>query len=233
MKSQSVFHVVISLILGAVLLQQNAFAKDKVPLHWRVKDLASAPVDVLKLRDAREKVVGTVQTKQMLLVYSAMAGLVEKAEIYAELFVVEGKGPNAFATIAEDEEGNERNVVGFTFGMLEMIGMDVDAAAAIIGHELAHLKLKHIDERKDAIKKTGGSNTFSASSTKYTRDNERESDYLGAIWSVEAGYDPAGAVRVHEKLYKVSKRNIGFSGSHPSSIERITILKSLARRLSK
>ena len=75
--------------------------------------------------------------------------------------------------------------------------------------------------------------TFSASATKYTRDNERESDYLGAIWSVEAGYDPAGAVRVHEKLYKVNKRHSGFSGSHPSSIERLTILKSLVRRLSK
>ena len=31
--------------------------------------------------------------------------------------------------------------------------------------------------------------------TKYSRDNEREADYLGAIWAVEAGYDPQGAVR--------------------------------------
>ena len=116
--------------------------------------------------------------------------------------------------------------------MLEMIGMDADAAAGIIGHELAHLKLNHMEERKEAIKNSS-TTTFSASATKYTRDNERESDYLGAIWAVEAGYDPAGAVRVHEKLYKVSKRHVGFSGSHPSSIERITILKSLVRRLSR
>ena len=204
------------------------------PMVWRVKDLVGAPMDVIKLRDERERVVGTVQTKQMLLLYSAYVAIQEAAEIYAELFIVGEKAPNAFATMGkvhpDDEE--DRNIIGFTFGMLDMIGMDVDAAAAIIGHELAHLKLNHHEERKEAMKNSRNT-SFTASATKYTRDNERESDYLGAIWSVEAGYDPAGAVRVHEKLYKVNKRNVGFSGSHPSSIERLTILKSLVRRLSK
>ena len=197
-------------------------------MAWRIRDIASAPVERVKLRDSRDRVIGTIETKQLLLIYSAMTAIQEAAEIDAELFVVQGKEPNAFATIGKEEQ----NVIGFTFGMLEMIGMDADAAAGIIGHELAHLKLNHMEQRKEAIKNSS-TTTFSASATKYTRDNERQSDYLGAIWAVEAGYDPAGAVRVHEKLYKLSKRHVGFSGSHPSSIERITILKSLVRRLSR
>ena len=216
------------LILFSQLLLQSATAKNEGPMAWRIRDIASAPVETVKLRDSRDRVIGTIETKQLLLIYSAMTAIQEAAEIDAELFVVQGKEPNAFATVGKEEQ----NVIGFTFGMLEMIGMDVDAAAGIIGHELAHLKLNHMEERKEAIKNSS-TTTFSASATKYTRDNERESDYLGAIWAVEAGYDPAGAVRVHEKLYKLSKRHVGFSGSHPSSIERITILKSLVRRLSR
>jgi len=222
------YRLIIILILFSQLLLQSATAKNEGPMAWRIRDIASAPVERVKLRDSRDRVIGTIETKQLLLIYSAMTAIQEAAEIDAELFVVQGKEPNAFATVGKEEQ----NVIGFTFGMLEMIGMDVDAAAGIIGHELAHLKLNHMEERKEAIKNSS-TTTFSASATKYTRDNERESDYLGAIWAVEAGYDPAGAVRVHEKLYKLSKRHVGFSGSHPSSIERITILKSLVRRLSK
>ena len=222
------YRLTVILILFSQLLLQSATAKNEGPMAWRIRDIASAPVEWVKLRDSRDRVIGTIETKQLLLIYSAMTAIQEAAEIDAELFVVQGKEPNAFATVGKEEQ----NVIGFTFGMLEMIGMDVDAAAGIIGHELAHLKLNHMEERKEAIKNSS-TTTFSASATKYTRDNERESDYLGAIWAVEAGYDPAGAVRVHEKLYKLSKRHVGFSGSHPSSIERITILKSLVRRLSK
>ncbi len=222
------YRIITVLFLTSQLLMQTAVAQQHGPIAWRIKDIASAPVEKVPLRDKRGKLIRTIETKQLLLVYAAMVAIEDVAEINAELFVLEGKEPNAFATIGKEEQ----NVVGFTFGMLDMIGMDVDAAAAIIGHELAHLKLNHIEERKDAIENSS-TTTFSASATRYTRDNERESDYLGAIWAVEAGYDPAGAVRVHEKLYKLSKRRGGFSGSHPSSIERITILKSLVRRLSK
>lgn len=220
--------IITILFLISCLAAQTAVAGQGEPMAWRVRDVASAPADNIQLRDARDRVIATVKTKQMLVIYSIMVALEEAAEINAELFLVQGDDPNAFATVGKEEQ----NVVGITFGMLDMIGMDVDAAAGIIGHELAHLKLNHIEERKEAIENSS-TTTFSASSSKYTRDNEREADYLGAIWAVEAGYDPAGAVRVHEKLYKLSKKQVGFSGSHPSSIERLTILKSLVRRLSQ
>lgn len=228
METPGMHRIITIVFLISTLFSQTAGAREGGPMAWRVRDIASAPADNIQLRDARDRVIATVKTKQMLVLYSIMVALEEAAEINAELFLVQGNDPNAFATVGKDEQ----NVVGITFGMLDMIGMDVDAAAGIIGHELAHLKLNHIEERKEAIENSS-TTTFTAATSKYTRDNEREADYLGAIWSVEAGYDPDGAVRVHEKLYKLSKKQVGFSGSHPSSIERLTILKSLVRRLSK
>ncbi len=130
----------------------------------------------------------------------------------------------------DEENAIEINIVGINFAMLDLLGLDVHMAAALIGHELGHLKLDHGEDHKTR----GRQDIRTASNTKYSRDNEREADYLGAIWAVEAGYDPAGAVRLQEMVYKKTRHlSGGFSGSHPSSIERITKLKSLARRLSE
>ena len=206
-----------------------AYSIDKNTLFWKVRELVAGYADEIPLTDKSGKVYKVVNGKQLAFFYSVYLAIQEAAELQAEFYVVDDKDPNAFATL--DEDG--AYMIAFTFGMLDMIGMDKDEAAAIIGHELAHLKLEHYKEREEAEKKNQNNTMFSAAATKYTRDNERESDYLGAIWAVEAGYDPEGAVRVQEKLYKLSKRHIGFSGSHPLSIERVTVLKSLARRLKK
>ena len=130
----------------------------------------------------------------------------------------------------EEENAVEINIIGINFAMLDLLGLDVHMAAALIGHELGHLKLKHGEDHKTRRR----TDMRTAANTKYSRDNEREADYLGAIWAVEAGYDPGGAVRLQELVYKKTRHlSGGFSGSHPSSIERITKLKSLARRLSR
>jgi len=139
---------------------------------------------------------------------------------------------NAIADTKPIEEDNvvEINIIGINFAMLDLLGLDVHMAAALIGHELGHLKLNHGEDHKTQRR----TDIRTVSNTRYSRDNEREADYLGAIWAVEAGYDPEGAVRLQELLYKKTKHlSGGFSGTHPSSIERITKLKSLARRLSR
>lgn len=218
------------ILCTAILLNVPcATAVEKGPLMWKIRDLARAPVEVAELRDQRGRLIKKLEVQQLVHVYAVMTGIQEVAEINAELYIVEGDDPNAFATTGENGE----NIIAIDFGMLELFGDDMHSAAAIIGHELAHLKLNHGKETEEVQKKLPNAQ-ITAANTKYSRDNEREADYLGIIWAIEAGYDPYGAVRVHETLFKLSKRRAGmFVGSHPSSIERITVLKSLARRLSK
>lgn len=213
-------------LLLILLLQQESMAQE--PMAWKVRELAQAPVARIELRDQRDRLIRALDVKQLVYLYAVMSGIQDAAEHTAELYIVPGDSPNAFAGQGKDGE----NIVGINFGMLDLLGLDVHAAAAILGHELAHLVLNHAADAKKAQSKPAGA-VFSASDTRYSRDNERDADYLGMIWAIEAGYDPAGAVRVHETLYQMSKSRPGsFGGSHPSSIERITVLKSLVRRLS-
>lgn len=197
---------------------------------WPVKELARSPVEKIKLRNEKDRVLKIISARQMVYLYAAMRSIAEASEINAEFLIVDGKFANAFA--GETEEGI--NFIAINFAMLDILGTDWDMAAALIGHELAHLKLNHGEITKKNIDLNKGQN-LTAENTRYSRDNERDADYLGAIWAIEAGYDPDGAVALQEALYKLSKRTSisSFSVSHPSSIERVTVLKSLARRLKK
>ena len=168
-------------------------------------------------------------TKGMAELVPADTGGGDESGAGAEEVSLQG---NAIADAKPIDEENalEINIIGINFGMLDLLGLDVHMAAALIGHELGHLKLDHGADQENRRR----TDMRTAANTKYSRDNEREADYLGAIWAVEAGYDPQGAVRLQELVYKKTRHlSGGFSGSHPSSIERITKLKSLARRLSQ
>ena len=234
-------NILFSLLILFSLSAHTANIEDTVA--WSIKNLAKAPTEKIELRNKKDKVVGIVDVSQLVNIYAATVAIEEVAELHAELILTLGDDPNAFATIGrikdgklidpESDNGEEVNIIGLNFGILAMLGKDYDAAAAVIGHELAHLKLNHYEDSKKA-RERNPSGVFSAANTKYSRDNEREADYLGVIWSIEAGYDPNGVVRAQESLYNLYKRKGGtFGTSHPSSIERITVLKSLVRRLSR
>lgn len=115
------------------------------------------------------------------------------------------------------------NIVSINFGMLDLIGYDVHIAAALIGHELAHIKLEHGKTRKNTEHGPG------VEETRFIRDQERDADYLGMIWAIEAGYDPEGRLRLEES--KEGKNR--YSKTHPSSRERLIKSRALARRLSR
>ncbi|MFQ5661146.1 MAG: M48 family metalloprotease [Gammaproteobacteria bacterium] len=218
---------------------------------WDVKELAKSNDNQVELRDRRGTLVKRVDTQQIRYLYTVKTSMERVAEIQTKLVIVDGKQPNAFAAKGNGGE----NIVAINVAMLDVLGMDIHAAAALIGHELAHLRLKHGEHRKvqasstEFMKILGGaaltgmgipagqliSNlTFTAINTKYSRDDEREADYLGAIWAVEAGYEVDGAVRLQEEVYRQSRSSpVPFLSSHPSGPERIATLKSLARRLSR
>ena len=145
-------------------------------------------------------------------------------------------------------------VVFVTLKMFQAIAADKDMAAALIGHEYAHLVLAHGEQSKAAavagaiitiiagtaleillqrrlgivnmginMAKLGGTVTTSA----FSREMEREADSQGIAWMVEAGYEPAGAVR----LFSMMQRNAGdplfsFLSTHPLSSDRVEYAQS-------
>ena len=220
--------------------------------HWDIRQLASADAETIDLRDRRNKPIAQISGSQMRILHAVKTSIEQVAEIETRLLIVDGTQPNAFAGV----EKNGESIIGINFAMLDIIGNDVHAAAALIGHEIAHLKLAH--GKKQAKKKHSSSIlkavggialssmgvplgyaisdlTISAFETQYSRDNEREADYLGAIWAVEAGYEADGGARLHEKMLENSKlrhNSSSFLSSHPSSAERVRTLRSLSERLS-
>ena len=237
----------VALLAGPLI----AAAAQPFEYQWNVRDIVAADGPTAELRTRTKRLVGTVSVAQMRVLYAVKSSLEQVAELTTELLIVDGKKPNAFAGKATDG----RNVVGINLAMIDLLGNDVHAAAALLGHEIAHLKLGHGDER--ARQKSGSAImrifggvalgalgvpagglisdiTVSAIDTQYSRDNEREADYLGAIWAVEANFEAAGAARLHQALLsRTGTQAMPFLSSHPSGPERINTLNALAKRLSR
>jgi beta-barrel assembly-enhancing protease len=64
---------------------------------------------------------------------------------------------------------------------------------------------------------------------KFSRDDEREADYLGAQYMYKAGYDPNGLVNMFEKYEAIEKKQPGtipkVFDSHPATPDRIEALQ--------
>ena len=210
---------------------------------WEVKTLINSNQDTVTLTgDSSELEIPTEQLRQISLIFQKMCA---RAEQPASFWIETGATPNASA------RGLGSNRVTVNFAMISMIGDDDSEWAALLGHELAHLKLKHSKEglkRKIPLAIAQGlisekvenrvlgtllGLTTQAIDAHYSQDQENDSDYLGAIWAVEAGYSPWGAVELHQKLLAIKPGDNypDFLKSHPSSEERIGKLSRLAKKL--
>lgn len=160
--------------------------------------------------------------------------------------LVNDRSVNAFALRTA-----QGDVVGIHVGMLELVGDDEAAWAALIGHELAHLDLRHTDLQRERRSGTSGAVAIAsmlltfvgfpltpifaematdAVEKGYSRDDERAADEAGIAAMRRAGYDPAGAVRFFEKLARAgSSSRFAFLGTHPDNAERIAAARALAK----
>jgi predicted Zn-dependent protease len=233
-------------LVGVLLCFPNLFASELGEI-WSVRDLAANTSRHVAIRNSQGNLLKTVTVKQMNIIMDVFEDLQSASEVDARIILVSGNRPNAFAGPVDRE-----NTVGVNFAMLDMIGNQEDEWAGLLGHELAHLKLNHSTKglvRKIPLKvlqeylrrKTAHQTTIEHADiamqmfdTKFSRDQERASDYLGTIWAVQGHYDPRGSVSLHRKLYSINgNQGIPFLQSHPYSTERIKTLTGLADRLSK
>ena len=115
----------------------------KGDVSWRVREMALAPTSTVVLYGPGETVLLTMkrQTVQKLLL--AHFRVARSAGIQAELFIVEGDDPNAFAGFI-----NGRRMIAINIAMVKLIGENVDEFAALLGHEAAHWAKGHVDSSK-------------------------------------------------------------------------------------
>lgn len=161
--------------------------------------------------------------------------------------LAEGTAPNAFAFYHQNRPHIAANI-----GMVGLLGNDEAAWAALWGHELAHLSERHRDtrsERRASSQRAGellglalvvaglpiGDMLAEGAATLvergYTRDEERDADRLGLAAMRRAGYDPAGAIRMLEKLAAAGGNGPTFLSTHPGGTERVEAVRAHVREL--
>jgi predicted Zn-dependent protease len=125
--------------------------------------------------------------------------------------------------------------------------------AAVLGHEIGHATARHsvaayqralgLNIALLGLAVAGGSNaTMQLSSigaglvqNGFSREQERESDYLGVDYMVKAKYDPRGAIDLQEYFYQEFEKGNkslwveGLFRTHPFSSERLENVKDYSR----
>jgi Zn-dependent protease with chaperone function len=131
--------------------------------------------------------------------------------------------------------------IAFYYGILEKLRLDDDEVAAIMGHEVAHALREHARERVgkstatnvvvelgSALLGLGNLGRYAAGlgaqlvNRRFSRDDESEADLVGIELAARAGYDPAAAVRLWEKMMTASKgAPPQWLSTHPTNTSRI------------
>ncbi len=180
-------------------------------------------------------------------VVGAILGVIPKAHGPAdgrwEVLVFEDPTPNAFAL-----PGGK---IGVHTGMLD-VATTPGQLAAVLGHEVGHVLLRHGNERmSQSVLADTALNTASvaagATSPKYhdlivgglgvgaqygvilpySRKHESEADEVGQIFMAEAGFNPAEAVALWQKMAKVGgTAPAQWQSTHPADETRIARLQA-------
>lgn len=211
---------------------------------WRVREMALGPTSTVTFYGFGEKVLLSVKRQTIQKLLLAHLRITRSAGIQAELLIVEGDDPNAFAGYI-----NGQRMIAISIAMLKLIGEDTDEFAALLGHEAAHWAKGHVDASKMRSSTIRGIGTMVGAGlgvagipaasivtglsadlieASYSRDDEREADALSIDYMWANGFDPQGAVRLQEKMLKLpGGLKVPFLSTHPTGEERVDHLKKL------
>lgn len=164
--------------------------------------------------------------------------------IIYQVKVLQGKEVNAFSLPG--------GWIYIYSGLLEKIGNDDDALACIIGHESAHVVLRHVvKQESDSQGKgllvglvgvlTNDPDAYNAAGLAYeldqlhySREDEYQADKYGLMFAYNAGFDPYGMPRFFKKLEDLEKQNgepEPYASDHPITKNRILRVNKLIEEL--
>ncbi len=177
-----------------------------------------------KIRNSGIKVdEETSHYERVLKVFSRLRKVVHRSHLPWEVHVVEDNEWNAF-TIGG---GKVFVYTGLLKGDLGV--RSDDELAAVLAHEMAHVTARHVSERhgKVAIAQLADkklrSDSFKAS---FTTNQEDEADKFSVIYSALAGYDPAAAVTIWQRMHKAIGSYTGnLLHDHPLNDDRVRNLQ--------
>ena len=214
-----------------------------------LRDVDQSGLRLTRLSDAEEDRLGAnlgaqvpfITTSEglprVLVVGARLQPFVERRDINYRFHVVAAAQPNAFAL-----PGGQVYVTG---AMLQFVQSD-DELAAILGHEMAHVDLRHCAERYQRLSKLRPW-LFTVEYGKY---QELDADAAGLRLTTQAGYDPAAAVALYRRFAqtyapppaapastpvseaaRAASTALGsYFQSHPPSAERAARLAELLRK---
>ncbi len=142
--------------------------------------------------------------------------------------------------------------VAVTYGLLNFIKND-EELAIVLGHELAHLIKNHILKSQGlnllsfALALAVGKNIEvygsqdlgrllgRAFSARFSRDFEREADFLGTLLAYKAGFDIEKGTSIWERLAIELPQSLSsnFLANHPTSSERLLRIKKIVEKIKK
>jgi len=169
-----------------------------------------------------------------------------------QIWIADPEIANAAATT----NSAQRPIIVVTVGLLQALGDDEAAWAALLGHEVAHHVKHHSAGRESArtqawaagqavgyligafVPGVGGlvaanAANFAASGFvygSYTRPQETEADKQGLEWMVAAGYDPRGMERLITALSKSGSGLPGFLSTHPGADDRAQMVRDYIQK---
>jgi predicted Zn-dependent protease len=226
---------------------QNA---SPAPVHremeaWRLDELAQLDQPAVLLRNS-QGIFGALETSLLRSILATGEKILQAAGPgpAPEFLVIASATVNAFAF-----DNNQQPTIVFSLGMIRLLSTDQDAWAALIGHELAHLRLDHLRGKQDRREKAEIASSIAgvvlsviglpfasvaadASATladrAYSRDDEREADRISLQYMRRAGIAETGAISLQQRLLTVSSSTaIPFLSTHPGGEERIRNLRQL------
>ena len=141
-------------------------------------------------------------------------------------------------------------------GLVDFVKND-DELAAVLGHEMAHVILRHGAEKMSQamvanivgsvlLQNVSPANRELAADLyslgvnvafllPYSRRQEKEADIVGLLIAMRAGYNPEGAVKLWEKMVKkfASQEPPAWLSDHPASKERLEYIKKVIKFLKE